>query len=162
MPGEGAGESGDGGRNPLIPGDDGLDGPLFGWEDFGEEGFFAATHSRPLSHGLGARPPAVPLTTEPPVGYTRRLWAWVLPGLGSTMEEKEPMSRRNIFRPLGVVLIAFALIAVACGDDDEGSTFTPGALGYIEVAAGAPIEIRTCRRSRAMWRSWAPTGNARH
>ncbi|HLE39444.1 MAG TPA: branched-chain amino acid ABC transporter substrate-binding protein [Acidimicrobiia bacterium] len=60
------------------------------------------------------------------------------------------MSRRiNIFRPLGVLLIVLALVAVACGDDDAvttttggGDTFTPGALGYIEVAPGAPLEIR--------------------
>jgi branched-chain amino acid transport system substrate-binding protein len=72
------------------------------------------------------------------------------------------MSRKhNTFRPLGVLLIVLALVAVACGDDDAtsttaattttaaattttaGATFTPGALGYIEVAPGAPIEIRS-------------------
>jgi branched-chain amino acid transport system substrate-binding protein len=74
------------------------------------------------------------------------------------------MSRKFItFRPLGALLIVLALVAVACGDDDAetttntaaattttagattttaGETFTPGALGYIEVAPGDPIEIR--------------------
>lgn len=57
------------------------------------------------------------------------------------------MSRRmKTFRPLGVLLVVLALVAVACGDDDETTTtaagFTPGALGYIEVAPGEPIEIR--------------------
>jgi branched-chain amino acid transport system substrate-binding protein len=46
-----------------------------------------------------------------------------------------------------LLLVVFALVAVACGDDDTttttaGEAFTPGALGYIEVAPGAPIEIR--------------------
>ncbi len=58
------------------------------------------------------------------------------------------MSRRtNIFRRLGVLLVVLAFVAVACGDDDAETTttaaFTPGALGYIEVAPGAPVEIRT-------------------
>jgi branched-chain amino acid transport system substrate-binding protein len=67
------------------------------------------------------------------------------------------MSRKNnTFRPLGVLLIVLALVAVACGDDDAvttttgagttttaGGTFTPGPLGYIEVAPGAPVEIRS-------------------
>jgi branched-chain amino acid transport system substrate-binding protein len=72
--------------------------------------------------------------------------------------------KRNTCRPLGVLLVVLALVAVACGDDDAdtttttaaattttaaaattttaGATFTPGPLGYVEVAPGAPIEIR--------------------
>jgi len=63
------------------------------------------------------------------------------------------MSRRMNFRHLGVLVIVLALFAAACGDDDsttttEGTTttaaagFTPGPLGAVTVAPGAPIEIR--------------------
>jgi branched-chain amino acid transport system substrate-binding protein len=70
--------------------------------------------------------------------------------------------KRNTFRPLGVLLIVLALVAVACGDDDaetttttaatsttaaattttQGESFVPGPLGFIQVNPGEPIEIR--------------------
>lgn len=66
------------------------------------------------------------------------------------------MSRKlKIFRPLGVLLVVLALVAVACGDDDSGGTtttttaatttteaFTCGDLGCVEVAPGEDIQIR--------------------
>lgn len=67
------------------------------------------------------------------------------------------MSRRmKNFRHLGALVVALALFAAACGDDTTtttttaagattttaGAVFTPGALGAVTVAPGAPIEIR--------------------
>jgi branched-chain amino acid transport system substrate-binding protein len=57
-------------------------------------------------------------------------------------------------RHLGVLVLVFALVAVACGDDDAATTtgattaattadvFTPGALGAVDIAPGDAVEIR--------------------
>ncbi|MEE8498013.1 MAG: hypothetical protein V3S62_05730, partial [Acidimicrobiia bacterium] len=51
-----------------------------------------------------------------------------------------------------MLVLVFALVAAACGDDDTADTttvatvgeegFTPGALGAVTVDAGAAVEIR--------------------
>ena len=52
-------------------------------------------------------------------------------------------------RHLGLLVLVFALVAAACGDDDVAETtttaaeaFTPGPLGAVSLAAGDAVEIR--------------------
>ena len=72
------------------------------------------------------------------------------------------MKRTFKFRNLSVLVLAFALVAAACGDDDSGTdptqgtvadtvaettttageTFTPGPLGAVTIAPGGAVEIR--------------------
>ena len=49
-----SGEAGHRRGHPLVARHHRLDGPLFGREDLGEEGFFSAAHSPPLSHAARA------------------------------------------------------------------------------------------------------------
>jgi branched-chain amino acid transport system substrate-binding protein len=61
------------------------------------------------------------------------------------------MTSNMKLRHLGVLVLVFALVAVACGDDDSADTtagttadagFTPGALGAVDIAPGGAVEIR--------------------
>ena len=61
------------------------------------------------------------------------------------------MKNTTKVRHLGVLVLVFALVAVACGDDDAATTtagaaaeavFTPGALGAVDIAPGGAVEIR--------------------
>jgi branched-chain amino acid transport system substrate-binding protein len=61
------------------------------------------------------------------------------------------MTNKMKLRHLGVLVLVFALVAVACGDDDSADTtagttadagFTAGALGAVDIAPGGSVEIR--------------------
>ena len=62
--------------------------------------------------------------------------------------------RRSRLGTLFAILIAFALIAAACGDDDDGAVVPAADSGDSEVTAPA-----TSRRSRVTTGTWSTSAN---